>query len=67
MQNSHSWFYLVKNALRSREIFSFLIRKENILKELKTITVQKDVLFWKMRADYFSLTKNNMRESKLIF
>lgn len=60
MQNSHSWFYLVKNALRSSEIFSFLIRKENILKELKTITVQKDVLFWKMRADYFSLTKNNM-------
>lgn len=60
MQNSHSWFYL-KNALRSREIFSSLIRKENILKELKTITVQKDVLFWKMRADYFSLTKNNMR------
>lgn len=67
MQNRHSWFYLVKNALRSREIFSSLIRKENILKELKTITVQKDVLFWKMRADYFSLTKNNMRESKLIF
>lgn len=67
MQNSHSWFYLVKNALRSREIFSSLIRKENILKELKTITVQKVVLFWKMRADYFSLTKNNMRESKLIF
>lgn len=67
MQNSHSSFYLVKNALRSREIFSSLIRKENILKELKTITVQKDVLFWKMRADYFSLTKNNMRESKLIF
>lgn len=61
MQNSHSWFYLVKNALWSREIFSSLIRKENILKELKTITVQKDVLFWKMRADYFSLTKNNMR------
>lgn len=53
MQNSHSWFYLVKNALRSSEIFSSLIRKENILKELKTITVQKDVLFWKMRADYF--------------
>lgn len=61
MQNRHSWFILLRMLFGQGKFFSSLIRKENILKELKTITVQKDVLFWKMRADYFSLTKNNMR------
>lgn len=57
MQNRHSWFYLVKNALRSSEIFSSLIRKENILKELKTITVQKDVYFEKWELIIFRWLK----------